>query len=128
MSKLRANSGDFDPVSAYVYAPNRTQLGSGEHKSGEPLLILVSRIKPLRPFFVREQMNQGHAMSTSDLRMEIRVEGGGDQLTSDMWVIHRDKRYNIKGFSGSDPQVGTAVYQVTRVNDYTGVSESDRPC
>lgn len=122
MTKQRSSGGDFDPVSATIWKPNRIQLDSGEHKvdKANPILVLETRIKPFTQYFVREQQNQGHATSSSDLKMEIRSEGGAEQLTADMWVLHRGNRYDIKGFLGFNWEVGTALYQVSKVNDYNG--------
>lgn len=115
----RPSGADFDPVSATVYGPCRALTAGGEPIPGKPVVILSgTRIKTPRGLFTAEQTNQGHANSRTDSWIDIRVEGGGDRLTADMWIIHREKRYDIKGPLGVDWRTGYARYQVTVINDY----------
>lgn len=119
----RLSGADLDPVSAVVYGPSRDQSVGGEPISAEPVVIISStRIKTPQGLFTAEQTNQGHANSRSDNWIDIRVEGGGDQLTADMWIMHRGNRYDIKGRLGIDWRKGFARYQVTVINDYYNVS------
>lgn len=50
--------------------------------------------------------------------IEVRNEGGGDNLTADMWIVHRKVTYYIKGKLGQDWTGGTTNYQVSTTNDY----------
>jgi hypothetical protein len=106
----------MDPVSAVVYKPNRVQLSSGETVTGTPIVVLRTRIKPPRGIYVRELENQGHADSYTDRLIAVRIEGGGDKLTSDMWFVHSGTRYDIKGQLGIDRGNGLVFYQVTVAN------------
>lgn len=121
MTLTRSSGADFHPVSAVVYQPNRIQLESGEQTEGEPTVVLQSRIKTPRGMFTKEQTNQGHANSSTDNWIDIRIEGGGDLLTADMWILHQDIRYNIKGRLGVDYRLGICRYQVVMSNDYSNV-------
>lgn len=116
MTNGRSSGGDFDPVSALVFGPSRQQKASGESFASSTQ-ILKTRIKSPRAMFTSERENQGHPQSTSDLIIEVRSEGGGDQLTADMWFVHRGFTYWIKGKLGKDWKLGTTCYQVTTQND-----------
>lgn len=116
MAKARPSGADLDPWSAKVYGPQQTLLASGE-SSSTPALILTTRIKSPRGLFTWERENQGRAFSVSDMAIEIRNEGGGNQLNSTMWIVHRNITYWIKGVLRTDWRAGTTIYQVTTSND-----------
>lgn len=118
MKPSRSGSGDWHPVSAYVYGPTRVQNAAGELNYTTSLILGPTRIKTPTPLFVQERDNQGHANSQIDLRLCIRNEGGGDKLTADQWVLHNGTRYDIKGKLLSDYRAGSTVYQVQQSNDY----------
>lgn len=113
----RPSGGEFDPCSAQVYGPARKQMDSGESALDTDALILKSRIKSPRGLFTSERENQAHPQSVSDMVIEIRSEGGGDNLTADMWIVHRTRTYWIKGKLGQDYRTGTTLYQVSIQND-----------
>lgn len=119
----RPSGGDFDPMSAEVWQPNRIQASSGESVPGEPTVFLRTRIKSPRGLFTQEATNQGRSNSQTNNWIDVRLEGGGDKLTADMWIIHNSVRYDIKGSLGLDNQLGVARYQVVRNNDYNPKSD-----
>lgn len=123
MRPNRASGGEYDPVSAKVFKPNRTQLSSGEWSvdTQNPILHLTAPILPIKGMFVREGQNQGHADSQSDLVIEM-VDA--DNLSADMWIIHRGIRYDIKGSLGFNHMTGRGKWQVTVSND--AVRDYDR--
>lgn len=114
----RSSGGEFDPCSAQVYGPTRASEPSGESALSAPTPVLLSRIKSPRGLFTTERENQAHSMSVSDMVIEIRSEGGGDNLTADMWIVHRGITYWIKGKLGIDWRAGTTLYQVSTQNDF----------
>ncbi len=115
----RSSGGEFDPVSAKVYRPSRQAEESGESTAlAEPILHLTTRIKSPRGLFTSERSNQAHAFSMSDMVIEVRNEGGGDNLTADMWIVHRKVTYYIKGVLRQDWTGGTTFYQVSTTNDF----------
>lgn len=115
----RSSGGEFDPWSAKVYKPGRQAEDSGEAAAlATPVLVLTTRIKSPRGLFTTERSNQAHSFSVSDLAIEVRNEGGGDNLTGDMWIVHRKVTYYIKGKLGQDWTGGTTIYQVSQTNDF----------
>lgn len=114
----RPSAGDFDPVEAIVLRPERDSLPSGEPMADRMVPFLETRIKSPRALYTSERENQGHPQSTSDLVIEVRNEGGGDDLTADMQISHRKRTYQIKGILRSDFRKGTTCYQVTQMNDF----------
>ena len=116
MAKTRPSGGDFDPWSAQVWGPVISQMPSGEATS-TPGLLLTTRIKSPRGLFTIERESQGKAFSESDMAIEVRSEGGGASLTANMWFIHRNISYWIKGVLRADYAKGTTIYQVSTSND-----------
>lgn len=118
MRPRRPSGADFDPVEAVVWQPNVVRLDSGETKEGTPSIFLRTRIKTPRGLFTQEQENQGRGNSQTDSWIDVRLLGGGDKLTADMWIMHKSIRYDIKGRLGLDWRTDTVRYQVTMPNDY----------
>ena len=122
MKKARYSGGDFHPVSAVVYGPNRTRLASGEqaqdHRADPIVVISSTRIRSPRALYTWEQEQFGRKQGASDLMIEVRNEGGGDQLTTEMWFVHLSIAYYIKGRRPTDWEKGVTPYQVTTTDDY----------
>lgn len=122
MKPARPSGADIDPVSATVYGPNRVILASGEQNidSTTPWIVINSGvpIKSPRGMFGWELEALGKAQSTSTMIIEVRIEGGGDQYTSDMVIVHMNIAYQIVGKRPTDWRRGLVPYQVMTTNDF----------
>ncbi len=116
MNPERASGADFDPASAAVWGPGRGRLSSGEPNT-TPVVVLTTRIKSPRAMYVSERENYGAPHSVNTMIIEVRNECGGDRLTSDMKIVHRDRTYQIAGKLPADWRKGVTPYQVVMTND-----------
>jgi hypothetical protein len=100
----RQDSVDFDPVSAYIYQVVRTVRPSGvPGNTGTDTMLFRTRIKTPRGLFTNERTNLNTPDSRSDVVIEVWNYGPatnttlGANLTADMYIMHRNIRYDIIG-------------------------------
>lgn len=100
-NKQRQNSEEFDPVSADIYGPTRLVRPSGVPGASGYAKLLSTRIKTPRGLYTTEMSNQQHDDNRFDTIVEVYNGGNtvckGSALTTDMYIIHRGKRYDIVG-------------------------------
>lgn len=121
--KKRPNAVAFDPVSAYIHGPVRIVSDTGVTRTSTDsaeTLLFRTRIKTPRGMYTWEHNNQHKADSVVSMVIEVWTHGL-PQLTSDMWIMHRDQRYDI---IGELPQAGewtteTKAYQVKTTGNPT---------
>lgn len=116
----------FAPGDAFVYAPVRTT-EQGVTTTGEQLFFGPTRITTPRGLLVSEKTDNQVATGVSDVVIEIWNHGGCNKLTTDMWIIHDDIRYDIKGpmrTKNASWQAETTAYQCRINNDPQPVVES----
>ena len=118
MKTDRHTAADWDPVSAIVYGPQELKKPSGEAYSGPPVQLFKTRVKSIG-LWAQTKTNQEHAQSQTSQYLDVRSEGLGDKLTSDMFIVHRKTRYDIVGRLNSDYREGSTRYQVQVTHDYT---------
>lgn len=94
MQKPRPDTIEFDPVSADIWAPVRTNTG-GVTKA-VPTAIFNTRIAPPRAMYTWERSNQQKPDSVSTQVISL-WKYGIPLLTSDMYIMWRGRRYDIVG-------------------------------
>lgn len=94
MQYARPNTIEFDPVSADIYGPVRTNVG-GVTKAVATKLF-NTRISPPRAMYTWERSNQQKADSVSTQVLSV-WKYGIPLLTSDMYFLWRGRRYDIVG-------------------------------
>lgn len=111
---MRISAKDFDPVSAFVYAPKREVADSGEPiTSGKTRILGPIRIlPPTKRRFGLEKLVEKTILATSDFIISFRRTTSAITLTADMWFEHRNKRYDILSYLGYDEQKEVAHYLV----------------
>lgn len=100
-SKQRQNAEEFDPMSADIYGPTRLVRASGVPGASAYVKLLNTRIKTPRGLYTTELSNQQHDDARFDTIIEIANAGTtvvrGSALTTEMYILHRGKRYDIVG-------------------------------
>lgn len=94
MQHPRPNTVEFDPVSADIWAPTRSNEG-GVTKTIFTA-IFNTRITPPRAMYTWERSNQQKPDSTSTQVLSV-WKYGLPLLTSDMYIMWRGRRYDIIG-------------------------------
>ncbi|CAB4176542.1 hypothetical protein UFOVP991_37 [uncultured Caudovirales phage] len=100
-NKQRQNAEEFDPWSADIYGPTRLSRPSGVPGASAYVRLFTTRIKTPRGLYTTEMVNQQHDDARFDTVIEVSNAGTdavrGSALTTDMYILHRDRRYDIVG-------------------------------
>lgn len=100
-NKQRQNAEEFDPMSADIYGPIRQVRSSGVPGASDYTKLFSTRIKTPRGLYTTELANQQHDDARFDTVIEVSNAGTsvvrGSALTTDMYILHRGRRYDIVG-------------------------------
>ena len=88
-------------MSADIYGPTRQVRSSGVPGASAYARLFTTRIKTPRGLYTTELANQQHDDARFDTVIEVSNAGTsavrGSALTTDMYLLHRGRRYDIVG-------------------------------